>query len=628
MPPQNLPKHAKEIYTAAEESARKSTCKDAGERMDECTNRVAWAAVKAKYKKVGDEWVPKAELAEFSLRIERASHDKETGELRWSAVASDTDEDSFSDNMTLELFNSFMQRIESEERPPEQFRSDFWDGGIPYLSVAHYPDLDGKAVPGPVDSVYIDGNYLKSKGKFDKTELGWACYNAVFEDLYSKKRSDAEDKVRISIAFLDYKHKHKSNGFVFERKSIDDWCPECFKSMFDGNGSGKEYLDGHLIHLALTRVPVNKRTGIEVERAMTTRKEDAASIIGEDQADELEEEAKLIGKSEALVVKSKEKAEHMMTEDEMMEECRDEDGEVDEDCMKRMKARKKAKHGKQVISDEGLDEELNDEDDDEEDEEEAPKKKVKKSEAVIELAVTKKERGCENPSSHYLVVEDPEKPTTWHLPIKNCSGEYDHRLMGAAKAALTKGYRGNKYEGPKKAQALAKLKRAYKAEDLDFNTKSEVEMEIEELEELRAEIAEIKSAVIKSETAHPLDEVIITLKSAYDAALKSANPKESLDPVEQALQAIGQKVMEAVNATDTSQVAGQSDLVAALSAAMKPVYEKLALFEARLSEVKLPVKNEVPPRRSIDPAFLMQGVQPEKRSSLTELVRKSVGLQS
>jgi len=43
---------------------------------------------------------------------------------------------------------------------------------------------------------------------------------------------------------------------------------------------------------------------LEVTRSMTTRKEDAASIIGDELADELDEKAKLVGKSEALIVKS------------------------------------------------------------------------------------------------------------------------------------------------------------------------------------------------------------------------------------------------------------------------------------------------------------------------------------
>lgn len=79
---------------------------------------------------------------------------------------------------------------------------------------------------------------------------------------------------------------------------------------------------------------------------------------------------------------------------------------------------------------------------------------------------TKSEGDGNHPSSHYLVVEDPEKPTTWHLRVKNASGKNDHRLMGAAWAALHEGYRGNKYAGPKKSEALSKLKGLYASEGI------------------------------------------------------------------------------------------------------------------------------------------------------------------
>ncbi len=72
------------------------------------------------------------------------------------------------------------------------------------------------------------------------------------------------------------------------------------------------------------------------------------------------------------------------------------------------------------------------------------------------------------PASCYLVVEDPQKVTTWHLPVKSAGGKPDHALMGAAWAALTSpgGHRGNKYEGPGKQEAISKLRSLYKAEKM------------------------------------------------------------------------------------------------------------------------------------------------------------------
>ena len=65
----------------------------------------------------------------------------------------------------------------------------------------------------------------------------------------------------------------------------------------------------------------------------------------------------------------------------------------------------------------------------------------------------------------YLVVEDAEKPSTYHLQVRT-NGKPDHRLMGAAWAALHGGYRGNKYAGPDRGAALDKLKKMYEAEDM------------------------------------------------------------------------------------------------------------------------------------------------------------------
>lgn len=98
------------------------------------------------------------------------------------------------------------------------------------------------------------------------------------------------------------------------------------------------------------------------------------------------------------------------------------------------------------------------------------------------MAKTKTVNGKSVPAGSFLVVEDPASPSSWHLQVKDENGEIDHRLMGAAFAALTKGYRGNKYEGPEKAKALTALKALYKAEGMDLpadNAESEAVAEYE-----------------------------------------------------------------------------------------------------------------------------------------------------
>lgn len=82
--------------------------------------------------------------------------------------------------------------------------------------------------------------------------------------------------------------------------------------------------------------------------------------------------------------------------------------------------------------------------------------------------VTKKEADGEHPAGHYLVVEDPQQASTWHLRVKTPDGKPDHGLMGAAWAALHEGYRGNRYEGPGKEEAIRKLKALYKDEGMDM----------------------------------------------------------------------------------------------------------------------------------------------------------------
>jgi len=84
--------------------------------------------------------------------------------------------------------------------------------------------------------------------------------------------------------------------------------------------------------------------------------------------------------------------------------------------------------------------------------------------------------GKKYPASDFLVVEDSDKPSTWHLQVKK-NGKPDHTLMGGAKAALTSpgGHRGNVYEGPKKAEAIRKLKALYKAEDMEFSEAASLE---------------------------------------------------------------------------------------------------------------------------------------------------------
>lgn len=276
----------------------------------EIASKKAWGAVKrAGWKK--DEkgnWVKteKSEaLSELSLTIHKVSVDKSAGgTMRWRAVASDTSPDLYDESMSDELFDDFIYRIENNVEIPEQFKSvlhEDWKGGMPYLSISHYKSgTSGRNIPGMPEKIYRDGNRLKAVGVLHDSPLGHAVFKTLCDDLYSEK-ANQEGKVRISIGFLDLAHKHSGEGntpdFLFERKSIEDACPMCQSGV--GN---KVYVKGQLVHLALTRVPVNPRTDMEVSKSMVkTRKEDAASIVGKDLAETLEEKSLL---PNYLVVKS------------------------------------------------------------------------------------------------------------------------------------------------------------------------------------------------------------------------------------------------------------------------------------------------------------------------------------
>ena len=84
------------------------------------------------------------------------------------------------------------------------------------------------------------------------------------------------------------------------------------------------------------------------------------------------------------------------------------------------------------------------------------------SSRVSQVGSKELDEGAKAEQGGYLVSgEDGD-----HLPTRK-GGKLDHGLMGNAWAALHSGFRGNKYEGPNKAQAIAKLKKLYESEGMD-----------------------------------------------------------------------------------------------------------------------------------------------------------------
>ena len=264
-------------------------------------------------------------IAEFSMRITKAAYNKsERSPMKWNAIDSDTDEDLYDERMSLELYQDFERRIKDNIPVPDVFKSviceDDWCGGMPYLSIAHFKSgTSKKNVPGDVEALFIDGTRLKSKGVLHDTPMGRKVFDALREDMYMEK-SNATDHlpVRISIGFLDLEHVHRSqNGgqeFTFARTELNQKCPLC-----ESGVRGKIYTKGHLIHLAMTRKPVNPRTEMSVERSMddiTSKLDDAKSIIGE-LADGLEEKSI---PADVLVVRSDESLEQIKEATQKLQE--------------------------------------------------------------------------------------------------------------------------------------------------------------------------------------------------------------------------------------------------------------------------------------------------------------------
>jgi len=265
-------------------------------------------------------------IAQFSMSIVKAT--AKDGAMKWRSVNSDIEEDFFGERMSLELFADFNQHIQNQDPIPEVFQDaiceEDWCGGMPYMSLAHYKSGAGKVnVPGAIDRVYVDGKALKSTGVLFDSPLGKAVYKSLEKDLTEKSALP----VRISIGFLDLEHSH-GDKFTFTRKALVEKCPLCKEGIGD-----KIYKKGHLVHLALTRVPANPRTEMELEqKSMTTKLQDAESIV-EDEEVLKGLELKSATENDILVIKAE-----GVEKDQHAQDC----PEGDEECMKKMADKKKA----------------------------------------------------------------------------------------------------------------------------------------------------------------------------------------------------------------------------------------------------------------------------------------------
>jgi hypothetical protein len=138
-------------------------------------------------------------------------------------------------------------------------------------------------------------------------------------------------------------------------------------------------------------------------------------------------------------------------------------------------------------------------------------------------AAGKTEGGKVFPASDYAYVPDSSKPSTWKLRLTSTpGGPKDPRIVGAAVAALGKGFRGNKVQIPSKdlSKVKSKVRSAWLAankgknkEDLPSILKSEggsTEMS----EEIKKQLEEMTARLERSEAIAKMDD---TTKSYFRA---------------------------------------------------------------------------------------------------------------
>lgn len=584
-----LPKSAKKTWETIYNSALKGSCKgDKG-----CAASVAWSQIKEQgWRKVDGKWAKKSEaLQEFSMYITKSGTDGKV--MRWSAVNSDTDPDTYTERMSYELYKDFESNIENNVPVPEQFKSitsRFWKGGMPYLSVSHYPDLDGQAVPGEPSIIFIDGDSkkarLKAKGILYDTPLG----NSVYRSLQEDKNRNPEDRIRISIGFLDLAHRHGDNP-LWVRKGLYDVCPECL----DGVGN-KVYVKGYLVHLALTRVPVNKRTEMVLEEKseMTkkiTRKQDAASIVGASLADEIDAKHKVSAlKSDALVE---------MSEGE--EPTEEETKELIEEAEKGEGVSEIADYEDRTENEEVSQEELV---------LESETKKPELEEKDMGMNVTMPYGGATSMKDAQKSRDAQEEMTRvmdlWSMFSNVAWNIMDSMDVTDKKSAFVKAL--DEFKGMLAAKAM-----------VEFSVATPV-----------VELSEVKDHVLKP--------ALDALLSAVDNSLSmEGDINNKLQFVNPSLQELGQAITDYVtqksaveptapNNNDNNLLENIKELIQPLSQSVQQLTEKVAIIESKSNAQGVQTQSRIPQPRSL-PASLVQKATPAvKPGSVRDIVNKSVGL--
>jgi len=230
----NLPVRAKKIFMAAFNNSIKT-------HSEEASFKIAMAAVESQYTKKDNKWVKKSlsDVVYLDLYITKAVI--KDGEMQFHATASDTGKDLYGENMSVELYKSFVDTFNKSDS---------------YVSLAHYPSFNGRAELGKVTELFIDGEKLKARGIFYDNPLGIAGYNAIKRD--RRENTPFNQRIRVSIGFWDEQHKHGDIGEWSSKSGTP--CYMCAAGIKE-----KVYLKGRFEHLALTRCPARITTDIDVK---------------------------------------------------------------------------------------------------------------------------------------------------------------------------------------------------------------------------------------------------------------------------------------------------------------------------------------------------------------------------
>ena len=278
---QKLPKHGREIFTSAFNSAWDSYDPDesAQDSQEGYAMAVAWAAVKKVYKQNEDgEWVERSfQLGSYEGVLTRvASRD---GVVTWRTTCSDDGVDVYATRMTTELHDDFIRRAQVR--------------GLPWLTIGHYNQL---ARIGRATKLYRDGRRLKAEGVF------------FTSDELARQQGLEPDDLTIKLATAAAAASLAEQGTMPRLRKIRTSIG------FEPLGAVTEdlgvvgYTRGYLPEITMTTHPANSRVnfGAQEQRSgdMTKRISpefmafDAGTIVGEELAGELDKRLrKVIGET-------------------------------------------------------------------------------------------------------------------------------------------------------------------------------------------------------------------------------------------------------------------------------------------------------------------------------------------